>query len=186
MTRRELSECLVEDRKRTLGNTRLYHIIFIALTQHAAWVRWKYVKFMRKAAFYESKFLDGRHLYGFPMIWYMLRKNLIGNKLGFEMGGGVQTIGKGLAVYHNGPIVIHGKSKIGEYCSLHGDNCIGNDGISDECPVIGAHVDIGVGAKIIGNVHIGDNCTIGAGAVVITDFPDEGSVIAGVPARKVK
>lgn len=88
MTRRELSECLVEDRKRTLGNTRLYHIIFIALTQHAAWVRWKYVKFMRKAAFYESKFLDGRHLYGFPMIWYMLRKNLIGNKLGFEMGGG--------------------------------------------------------------------------------------------------
>lgn len=71
MTRRELSECLVEDRKRTLGNTRLYHIIFIALTQHAAWVRWKYVKFMRKAAFYESKFLDGRHLYGFPMIWYV-------------------------------------------------------------------------------------------------------------------
>lgn len=91
MTRRELSECLVEDRKRTLGNTRLYHIIFIALTQHAAWVRWKYVKFMRKAAFCESKFLDGQHLYGFPMIWYMLRKNLIGNKLGFEMGGDKQS-----------------------------------------------------------------------------------------------
>lgn len=85
-------------------------------------------------------------------------------------------IRNGLAVYHNGPIIIHGKSKIGESCSLHGDNCIGNDEESDDCSVIVAHVDIGVGAKVIGNVHIADRCIIGAGAVVLSDFLDEGSI----------
>ena len=87
MTRRELKECLSEDRKRTLGNTGLYHIIFIIITKNPAWVRWKYVKLIRRATFYEDRFLEGKRLYGFQMIWYMLRKNLIGNKLGYEMGG---------------------------------------------------------------------------------------------------
>lgn len=100
--------------------------------------------------------------------------------------GGYKTIGKGLALYHNGPIVVHGKAKIGDYCALHGDNCIGNNGITDECPVIGANVDVGVGAKIIGDVRIADNCKIGAGAVVVSDFLDEGTVIVGVPAHKAK
>ena len=53
---------------------------------------------------------------------------------------------------------------------MHGDNCIGNNGKDDECPIIGSHVDIGVGAKILGGVHIADNCTIGAGAVSITFY----------------
>ena len=106
--------------------------------------------------------------------------------LDLKLRGGTSTIGKGVAIYHNGPVVIHGKSIIGEYCSLHGDNCIGNDGVNDECPVIGANVDIGVGAIIIGNVHIADNCRIGAGAIVVSDFMEPGSVIGGVPARKLK
>lgn len=186
MDRSELKECLAEDRKRILGNTQAYHIFFIVVTRHAAWLRWKYVKHMRKAAFYQERFQGGSRLAGIPMMWYLLRKNLIGNKLGFEIGGGTTTIGKGFAIYHNGPVVIHGKSKIGEYCSLHGDNCIGNNGINDECPVIGANVDIGVGAKIIGNVHIADNCKIGAGAIVVSDFLEPGSVVGGVPARKLK
>ena len=110
----------------------------------------------------------------------------MGTNSDLKLGGGTTTIGKGFAIYHNGPVVIHGKSKIGEYCSLHGDNCIGNNGINDECPVIGANVDIGVGAKIIGNVHIADNCKIGAGAIVVSDFLEPGSVVGGVPARKLK
>lgn len=58
--------------------------------------------------------------------------------------------------------------------------------INGECPVIGANVDIGVGTKIIGSVHIADGCKIGTGAVVVTDFPESDSVIGGVPARKLK
>lgn len=69
---------------------------------------------------------------------------------------------------------------------MHGDNCIGNNGKDDECPIIGSHVDIGVGAKILGGIHIADNCTIGAGAVVVNDFMEPGSVIGGIPAKKIK
>lgn len=118
------------------------------------------------------------------MLWYQLLRNRIGNRLGFEIGG--KEIGAGLAIYHNGPVVIHGKSILGTNCSLHGDNCIGNDGITDDCPVIGNNVDIGVGAKIIGNVHIADDCKIGAGAVVVKDFLEPGSVIGGIPAKKIR
>ena len=186
MEKKELQEYLWEDYTKMIGNRKVYHIIFILVTQHGSWLRWRYVKNMRKAAFYQERFQKGNKFSGIPMMWYLRRKNIIGNKLGFEIGGGTETIGKGLSIYHNGPVVIHGKSKIGDYCSLHGDNCIGNDGINDECPVIGAHVDIGVGAKIIGGVYIADNCKIGAGAVVVSDFLESGSVIGGVPARKLK
>lgn len=87
MNRNELKECLAEDRKRILGNTQAYHVFFIVATRHSAWLRWKYVKNMRNAAFYQERFQAGNKLSGFPMMWYLRRKNLIGNKLGFEIGG---------------------------------------------------------------------------------------------------
>ncbi len=49
-------------------------------------------------------------------------------------------------------------------------------------PSIGNQCFIGAGAKIIGNVIIGDNVVIGANAVVTKDIPS-GSIVGGVPAR---
>ena len=51
-------------------------------------------------------------------------------------------------------------------------------------PVIGGHVDIGAGAKILGGVTIGDHARIGANAVVLGDVPS-GAIAVGVPARIV-
>ena len=48
-------------------------------------------------------------------------------------------------------------------------------------PVMGNNVDIGAGAKVLGNIRIGNNVVIGANAVVLTDVPDD-SVAVGVPA----
>ncbi len=73
-----------------------------------------------------------------------------------------------------------------EITALYMGNCIGNDGISDECPIIGDNVEIGVGAKIIGNIKITNNVIIGAGAVVVNDILEENSVVAGVPAKIIK
>jgi serine O-acetyltransferase len=49
-------------------------------------------------------------------------------------------------------------------------------------PEIGDYVRIGAGAKILGNVRIGDFAVIGANAVVVRDVP-AAAVVAGVPAR---
>lgn len=116
--------------------------------------------------------------------YWCLRKNILGSKLGITIPEGVFQ--RGLHIWHYGNIVVNGQARVGENCILHGDNCIGNDGYDNLAPVIGNNVDIGVGAKIIGNVTIADNIKIGAGAVVVNSFLEEGVTICGVPARVVK
>ena len=64
-------------------------------------------------------------------------------------------------------------------------NCIGNDGSSNDAPIIGESVDIGVGAKIIGNVKVANEIKIGANAIVTKNFNDVGSTLVGVPAKKI-
>lgn len=49
-------------------------------------------------------------------------------------------------------------------------------------PTIGNNVFIACGAKIIGNVKIGNNVIIGANAVVTKDIPDN-AIVGGVPAK---
>lgn len=184
MNKKELKRILLTDKWRNIGNRKVYHLFFIFITRHPSWLRWKYIKHMRHAAYYEVLFRIKSKIFGFPMLYHMYVQNQLGYKLNFEIGG--KHIGEGISICHNGPVVIHGAASIGKACTLHGDNCIGNDGITDDCPVIGDNVDIGVGAKIIGDVYIANNIKIGAGAIVVSSFLEEGIVIGGVPARKIK
>lgn len=54
-----------------------------------------------------------------------------------------------------------------------------------EAPIIGANVYLGNGATIIGNIRVGNNVIVGAGAVVTKDVPDN-CVVAGNPAQIIK
>jgi serine O-acetyltransferase len=49
-------------------------------------------------------------------------------------------------------------------------------------PTIGNRVIIGAGAKVLGNISIGDDCRIGANSVVLQDVLP-GSSVAGIPAK---
>jgi serine O-acetyltransferase len=74
-------------------------------------------------------------------------------------------IGGGLLIPHPNGIVIHPDAKIGVNCLVFQQVTIGmreTGGV----PEIGGHVDIGAGAKILGQVTIGDHAKIGANAVV--------------------
>ena len=102
------------------------------------------------------------------------------------MSRGLGDVYKRQIIHHTGNIVVNGFARIGEMCQLHGDNCIGNNGITLAAPRIGNRVDIGVGAKIIGNIEIADDIVIGAGAVVNKSFKEPGITIGGVPARELK
>ena len=77
-------------------------------------------------------------------------------------------------------------ARIGENSSLHGANCIGNNGKTQGVPRIGNNVDIGYGAVIIGDIEIVDDVVIGANAVVNKSVLTPGAVVVGVPARIVK
>jgi serine acetyltransferase len=96
------------------------------------------------------------------------------------------TIGKGLTLYHGQALVVNFKTVIGDNCVLRNSVTIGHkklaDGTMSACPRIGNYVDIGTNVCIIGDVQIGDNVTIGAGAVVVKDIPSN-CVVVGNPAK---
>lgn len=89
-------------------------------------------------------------------------------------------IGGGLLLPHPNGVVVHPDAKIGPNCLIFQQVTIGTRGQLG-APIIGGHVDIGAGAKILGAIKIGDHALIGANAVVMRDVPDC-CVAAGVPA----
>ena len=95
----------------------------------------------------------------------------------------MSNIGKNLSMPHPMGIVIGGDTKIGENCTIYQYVTIGQN--NNKFPKIGDNVTIYAGAKIIGDVEIGNNVIVGANAVVTHDVPNN-SVVAGVPAKIIK
>jgi serine O-acetyltransferase len=91
-------------------------------------------------------------------------------------------IGGGLLLAHPNGIVIHGDVVIGPNCLILQQVTLGDR--AGGVPKVGGHVDIGAGARILGNVIIGDHAKIGANAVVLEDVPPHSTAV-GVPARIV-
>ncbi|MEO6012422.1 MAG: serine O-acetyltransferase [Devosia sp.] len=95
-------------------------------------------------------------------------------------------IGKGIMLDHATGFVAGETAVIGDNCSILQGVTLGGTGKADEDrhPKIGNGVLIGAGAKVIGNIKIGDCARIGAGSVVIKEVPPRVTVV-GVPARIV-
>ena len=91
---------------------------------------------------------------------------------------------EGLSIAHVGPIVVHGKSKIGKNLRLHVGVNIGANG--GEPPVLGDNIYIGPGAKIFGDIKIASGCRIGANAVVCKNCEEENCKLVGVPAKIIR
>lgn len=119
----------------------------------------------------------------FRYLFYRLRLLRLQSKYSLHLP--INCFAKGLHLMHVGPILVNGNASIGEFCSIHIGTGIVAGGPDDCAPVLGAHVIVGVGAKIVGNVHIADGIAIGANAVVTRDFLEPNITIAGVPAKKI-
>lgn len=108
-----------------------------------------------------------------------------------EIGTGTIFAYKGMGV------IIHQDAKIGKNCVIGSNVTIGGgaggsnkriaefDNIRHIVPVIGNNVQLSTGAKVLGNIVIGDDVIVGANAVVINDVPS-GTVVGGVPAKILK
>ena len=91
-------------------------------------------------------------------------------------------VGKDFVIEHSGGIVVSGFARFGDHCRIRNGVVIGLARTEDPCaPQLGDNVDVGAGAKLLGNIRIGNHVRIGANAVVVTDVPDN-SIAVGVPA----
>ena len=145
------------------------------VTHEDNYLIWKYMTFLRREEAARSKL---------TAYFWRRKKNNLGSRLGLQIYAG--TCARGLHIWHYGSVIISGDAVIGENCTIHGQACIGSDGVSDEAPVLGKNLDIGVGAKIIGGVTLADDIRIGAGAVVVKSCEIPGATLVGVPARQVE
>ena len=184
MNRKEFKEITAYEKQQyvdLVGGKKQFMLRFIKA--HPDYYAWKYVFRLRRVEYYYE--LRKKNI--FHTIKYLIecrKKNKLGRKLGIEMGECCAD--RGLMIFHTQGIVINGNVRMGQNVRLHGNNCIGNSGLDNKAPVIGNNVDIGVGAKIIGDVEIADDIIIGAGTVVVHSFLTKGVTLVGVPARAIK
>ncbi len=104
---------------------------------------------------------------------------------GIEIHPGAQ-LGRGVVIDHGMGVVIGETAIVGDHVLIYQGVTLGGTGkeIGKRHPTVGNHVVIGAGAKVLGNIHIGDSARVGAGSIVLTAVPANCTAV-GVPNRIV-
>lgn len=177
MNRKELKQ-MIRHEAEIYDLTPRSSMIKKCIIQDHDYLLFKYLKTLRMSEYYYNR--GNKILFQY----YQRKKNKMGASLGITMWH--NCIGEGLRIWHYGSVIVNGHAKIGKNCQLHGENCIGNKGDFDKAaPTIGDNVDIGIGAKVIGDIYIADDVKIGANAVVTKSCHTKGATLVGVPAREI-
>jgi len=155
-------------------NIRQDYQIYKHLMSPALWVMtvYRYGRWVRTLKFGPFRWI------GDKVYWFFY--NLISAFTGVHLPRKV-IVGKRFHVIHAGSIVIHPQTVMGDDVGIMHEVTIGSRGTYG-APVIGNDVFIGVGAKILGEIRIGDHVDIGANAVVLRDVPPH-SLVVGIPGR---
>lgn len=116
-------------------------------------------------------------------IFYHMLYHKARNTYGIDLPYTV-TLGRRVVIEHQGAIIIHGYSIIGDDSIIRQGVTLGNRHLDRpfDAPKLGKRVNVGAGAKILGAVTIGDDAVIGANAVVLKDVP-AGHTAVGIPAK---
>mgnify|MGYP004495832819 CR=1 FL=1 len=189
--RSQLFEFLMEDNKFypkvSFGFIKRLKNRLVTTPQSSTYRIWLYVKNLRYAEYHKNNsiLVKPKGINSFChtccMLFRYWRLRKLSRQTGFQIDPG--SFGKGLMIYHYGSIVVNAGAKIGDYATIYPGVLIGAK--ENGCPVIGNHVMIGAGAKILGGVHIGNHVTIAPNAVVVKDIPDN-AIVVGIPARILK
>jgi serine O-acetyltransferase len=105
---------------------------------------------------------------------------------GIEIHPGA-SIGRRFFIDHGMGVVVGETTEIGDDVLLYQGVTLGGTGNEKgkRHPTLGNHVVVGTGAKVLGNIRIGDHVKIGAGSVVVHPVPDYSTVV-GIPGRVVR
>lgn len=128
------------------------------MSVRARWLRWPL------SALYRQGFRHCRNVYGIELPY-------------------TARIGRRLVIEHQGGIVVHGGTTIGDDCTIRQNCTLGIRRVDrpGAAPILQDRVELGAGAVVLGAVTIGSGAAIGANAVVLTDVP-AGALAIGVPA----
>jgi serine O-acetyltransferase len=105
---------------------------------------------------------------------------------GIEIHPGAQ-IGHNVFIDHGSGVVIGETAEVGDGVTMYQGVTLGGTGKQKgkRHPTIGNNVTISAGAKILGGFRVGDNVKIGGGSVILSEVPDNCTVV-GVPGRIVR
>jgi len=125
-------------------------------------------------------------------LWQNGRKSLalfFQNRMSTEFGVDIHPaarLGRGIMLDHATGLVIGETAVVGNNVSILQSVTLGGTGKveGDRHPKIGDGVLISAGAKILGNIRVGEGAKVGAGSVVLDDVPAH-TTVAGVPAKVV-
>lgn len=162
----------------------MQHPLIARFTYGENWELFSYMKNLRYLEYYMNKPVHypwDKLLQG----WHWLRHRRNCKRMDIFMAP--NTFGPGCHLQHRGFRHITSTTKIGANCEILPMVLLGKKkpDIDHAEIAIGDNCYIAVGVTIIGPVNIGNNVTIGAGAVVTNDIPDN-CVVAGIPAKVVK
>jgi serine O-acetyltransferase len=127
--------------------------------------------------------------------WFWTRNHLFTGRFfsalgrlltGIEIHPGA-SIGKRVFIDHGMGVVIGETAEVGDDVLIYQGVVLGGTSLEKKKrhPTIGSGVVIGSGAKIIGDIKIGDCSKVGAGSVVLKSVPN-GATVVGIPGRNVK
>lgn len=133
----------------------------------------KFMLYMRKASYYKN-IRTPNLLERLKGIWYSYLYQNLSLRLNFSIGRDV--FGYGLVIPHYGTIVVNGGCRAGNFCVLHTSTCIGGDN-----KVIGNALYLASGAKIMGDLSLGDGVTVASNSLVNNSVGDN-VLLAGLPA----
>jgi serine O-acetyltransferase len=96
------------------------------------------------------------------------------------------AIGKGVFIDHGMGVVIGETAIVGDYCLIYQGVTLGGTGkeTGKRHPTLGEHVVVGAGAKILGNIEIGNYARVGAGSIVLRPVPAHCTAV-GIPGRNI-
>lgn len=143
------------------------------------------VSFMRALRYYEYYLNQKRTVWNvLPYYWYWWNYRRLKLKSGLYIMP--NTLGPGAYIVHAGFVRVDRFVRTGKNTTILPMVLFGrkNPGVPSDI-VIGDNVYIATGVTILGPVRIGNNVTIGAGAVVTKDIPDN-VIVAGIPAHTIK
>lgn len=130
------------------------------------------------------RFAHWLHRYGVPFFPRFIA-HLTRFFTGIEIHPGA-TLGKGVFIDHGMGVVIGETAIVGDYTLIYQGVTLGGTGkeTGKRHPTVGNRVVIGAGAKVLGNIHIGDYARIGAGSIVLRHVPANCTAV-GVPGRNI-